>query len=81
MVARASRLRGARNVTDMVTVTGTENLMMAATLADGQTIIENAATGSPVAWFPGLYSAVHPKESVWSAGEGDYLSIIRLESG
>jgi UDP-N-acetylglucosamine 1-carboxyvinyltransferase len=37
------RLRGARIVTDMVTVTGTENLMMAATLADGETVIENAA--------------------------------------
>src|SRR5690606_870172 len=33
----------ARIVTDMVTVTGTENLMMAATLADGETVIENAA--------------------------------------
>jgi UDP-N-acetylglucosamine 1-carboxyvinyltransferase len=43
VVARASRLRGARIVTDMVTVTGTENLMMAATLADGETVIENAA--------------------------------------
>ncbi len=41
--ARAARLRGARIVTDMVTVTGTENLMMAATLADGETVIENAA--------------------------------------
>ena len=37
------RLKGARIVTDMVTVTGTENLMMAATLADGETVIENAA--------------------------------------
>ncbi len=37
------RLRGARLVMDLVTVTGTENLMMAATLADGTTIIENAA--------------------------------------
>jgi UDP-N-acetylglucosamine 1-carboxyvinyltransferase len=37
------RLRGARIVTDLVTVTGTENLMMAATLAEGQTVIENAA--------------------------------------
>ena len=36
-------MRGARIVTDMVTVTGTENLMMAATLADGETVIENAA--------------------------------------
>jgi UDP-N-acetylglucosamine 1-carboxyvinyltransferase len=43
VVARAKRLRGARIVTDMVTVTGTENLLMAATLADGETIIENAA--------------------------------------
>ena len=43
VVARASRLRGARIVTDMVTVTGTENLMMAAALADGETLIENAA--------------------------------------
>ncbi|MDR0701628.1 MAG: UDP-N-acetylglucosamine 1-carboxyvinyltransferase [Azoarcus sp.] len=40
---RATRLKGARLVADMVTVTGTENLMMAATLADGVTIIENAA--------------------------------------
>ncbi|MGH8228165.1 MAG: UDP-N-acetylglucosamine 1-carboxyvinyltransferase [Steroidobacteraceae bacterium] len=41
--ARAVRLKGARIVLDTVTVTGTENLMMAATLADGETIIENAA--------------------------------------
>jgi UDP-N-acetylglucosamine 1-carboxyvinyltransferase len=41
--ARAGRLKGARLVLDTVTVTGTENLMMAATLADGQTVIENAA--------------------------------------
>ncbi|MDD5250117.1 MAG: UDP-N-acetylglucosamine 1-carboxyvinyltransferase [Rhodocyclaceae bacterium] len=41
--AKASRLRGARLFTDMVTVTGTENLMMAACLADGETVIENAA--------------------------------------
>ncbi len=43
IIARAQRLRGARIVTDMVTVTGTENLMMAAVLAEGQTILENAA--------------------------------------
>ena len=43
MIARAGRLKGARIVTDIVTVTGTENLMMAATLADGTTVIENAA--------------------------------------
>jgi UDP-N-acetylglucosamine 1-carboxyvinyltransferase len=47
MVARLpvgrSRLRGARIATDMVTVTGTENFMMAAALADGETVLENAA--------------------------------------
>ncbi len=41
--ARASRLRGARLVLDTVTVTGTENLMMAAVLAEGETVLENAA--------------------------------------
>ncbi len=41
--ARAGRLRGARIVLETVTVTGTENLMMAATLAEGRTILENAA--------------------------------------
>ncbi len=41
--AGQSRLRGARIATDMVTVTGTENLMMPATLAQGETILENAA--------------------------------------
>lgn len=41
--ARASRLQGATLLMDLVTVTGTENLMMAATLASGTTIIENAA--------------------------------------
>jgi len=43
VVARAKRLKGAVVRTDMVTVTGTENLMMAAVLAEGQTTLENAA--------------------------------------
>ncbi len=43
IIARAKRLKGARIFTDLVTVTGTENLMMAACLADGVTVIENAA--------------------------------------
>ena len=43
MHARASRLQGTRIVMDLVTVTGTENIMMAATLASGVTVIENAA--------------------------------------
>jgi len=43
IVAKAKRLKGARITTDMVTVTGTENLLMAATLAEGETVLENAA--------------------------------------
>ncbi|MDH3061879.1 UDP-N-acetylglucosamine 1-carboxyvinyltransferase [Achromobacter insolitus] len=43
VVARAKRLKGASVRTDMVTVTGTENLLMAAVLAEGQTVLENAA--------------------------------------
>jgi len=47
--ARAGRLRGARIVLDTVTVTGTENLMMAAALAEGRTILENAAREPEIA--------------------------------
>ncbi len=43
ILARAERLKGARIFMDTVTVTGTENLMMAATLAEGSTMLENAA--------------------------------------
>ena len=43
VVARAKRLKGATIRTDMVTVTGTENLLMAAVLAEGRTVLENAA--------------------------------------
>jgi UDP-N-acetylglucosamine 1-carboxyvinyltransferase len=49
MHASASRLRGARIVMDLVTVTGTENLMMAAALAEGETVLENAAREPEVA--------------------------------
>jgi UDP-N-acetylglucosamine 1-carboxyvinyltransferase len=41
--AKAKRLKGTRIVTDMITVTGTENLLMAASLAEGETVLENAA--------------------------------------
>ena len=41
--AKCKKLKGARIHTDMITVTGTENLLMAATLAEGETILENAA--------------------------------------
>jgi UDP-N-acetylglucosamine 1-carboxyvinyltransferase len=43
VVARAKRLKGATVRTDMITVTGTENLLMAAVLAEGRTVLENAA--------------------------------------
>jgi UDP-N-acetylglucosamine 1-carboxyvinyltransferase len=49
IIAKAKRLQGASITTDMVTVTGTENLMMAATLADGETVLENAAQEPEVA--------------------------------
>ncbi|MBE2245540.1 MAG: UDP-N-acetylglucosamine 1-carboxyvinyltransferase [Burkholderiaceae bacterium] len=49
ILARAERLKGARIVTDMITVTGTENLLMAATLARGESVIENAAQEPEVA--------------------------------
>jgi UDP-N-acetylglucosamine 1-carboxyvinyltransferase len=49
IVAKARRLHGASITTDMITVTGTENLMMAATLADGVTVLENAAQEPEVA--------------------------------
>jgi UDP-N-acetylglucosamine 1-carboxyvinyltransferase len=52
ILAQAKRLRGARIFCDLVTVTGTENLMMAATLADGVTVIENAAREPEVADLP-----------------------------
>jgi UDP-N-acetylglucosamine 1-carboxyvinyltransferase len=52
--ARATRLKGARIVLDTVTVTGTENLLMAAVLADGESIIENAAREPEVADLAGF---------------------------
>ena len=56
--ARAARLKGARVVFDLVTVTGTENLMMAATLAEGTTILENAAREPEVSDLARLLTAM-----------------------
>jgi len=56
--ARASRLKGARITTDLVTVTGTENLMMAAASAEGTTVIENAAREPEVSDLARLLSAM-----------------------
>jgi UDP-N-acetylglucosamine 1-carboxyvinyltransferase len=58
VVARASRLKGARITTDLVTVTGTENLMMAAVLASGTTVIENAAREPEVGDLAALLTAM-----------------------
>jgi UDP-N-acetylglucosamine 1-carboxyvinyltransferase len=58
MVARAPRLRGVRICMDLVTVTGTENIMMAASLAEGRTVIENAAREPEVADLAGCLNAM-----------------------
>jgi UDP-N-acetylglucosamine 1-carboxyvinyltransferase len=59
--ATAGRLSGARIVQDTVTVTGTENLMMAATLAQGRTVIENAAREPEVADLAACLTAMGAK--------------------
>ena len=61
--ARSKRLKGARLVLDLVTVTGTENLMMAATLADGLTVIENAAREPEVVDLAGCLNAMGARVS------------------
>jgi len=58
VVAQASRLKAARITADLVTVTGTENLMMAATLAGGTTVIENAACEPEVVDLATLLTAM-----------------------
>jgi UDP-N-acetylglucosamine 1-carboxyvinyltransferase len=59
--ARAARLKGARIVFDLVTVTGTENLMMAAALAEGTTVLENAAREPEVADLARLLNTMGAK--------------------
>jgi UDP-N-acetylglucosamine 1-carboxyvinyltransferase len=71
--ARAERLKGARITTDMVTVTGTENLLMAATLADGETVLENAAQEPEIADLAELLIAMGARI------EGHGSSRIRIE--
>ncbi len=73
MHAVARRLRGARIVMDLVTVTGTENLMMAATLAEGTTRLENAAREPEVVDLARCLTAMGAK--IEGAG-GD---VIRIE--
>jgi len=73
MHASAERLRGARIVMDLVTVTGTENLMMAAALAEGTTLIENAAREPEVLDLARCLGAMGAK--VHGAGS----DVIRIE--
>ncbi|MBI3140852.1 MAG: UDP-N-acetylglucosamine 1-carboxyvinyltransferase [Rhodocyclales bacterium] len=72
ILARAKRLRGAKIFCDLVTVTGTENLMMAAALAEGVTVIENAAREPEVADLAHCLNAMGAKIS--GAG-GDVITI------
>ncbi len=74
--ATASRLRGARMVMDIVTVTGTENLMMAAALADGVSVIENAAREPEVVDLANCLNAMGAK--VGGAGT-DSITIEGVE--
>lgn len=71
--AKAKRLQGARIFMDMVSVTGTENLMMAATLADGVTTIENAAREPEVADLAACLISMGAKI------EGAGTDIIKIE--
>jgi UDP-N-acetylglucosamine 1-carboxyvinyltransferase len=73
MNARAERLRGARIVMDMVTVTGTENLMMAAALAEGSTVLENAARE------PEVVDLAHCLIAMGARIEGAGTGVIRIE--
>ena len=73
MNARAERMRGARIVMDLVTVTGTENLMMAAALAEGSTVLENAAREPEVVDLANCLIAMGAR--IEGAGTG----VIRIE--
>jgi UDP-N-acetylglucosamine 1-carboxyvinyltransferase len=73
MNASAKRLQGTRIVMDLVTVTGTENLMMAATLAEGVTVLENAAREPEVADLARCLNAMGAKI------EGAGSDVIRIQ--
>ena len=59
--AKCTKLKGARIRTEMITVTGTENLLMAATLAEGETVLENAAREPEVTDLANLLVAMGAK--------------------
>ena len=76
MIARAGRLKGTRICLDIVTVTGTENLMMAATLADGVTVIENAAREPEI---PDLAACLTAMGAKISGAGSDVITIEGVE--
>ncbi len=73
VVAKAKRLRGAHIYFDIVTVTGTENLMMAASLAKGETILENAARE------PEVVDLANALETMGAKIEGAGTDVIRIQ--
>lgn len=73
VTAEAKRLKGARIYFDIVTVTGTENLMMAAVLADGETILENAARE------PEVVDLANALSSMGARIEGAGTDVIRIK--
>jgi UDP-N-acetylglucosamine 1-carboxyvinyltransferase len=80
IVARAQRLKGASITTDMVTVTGTENLMMAATLASGETVLENAAQEPEVADLARLLIAMGARIEGHGSGRIRIHGVERLHA-
>jgi len=76
MIARAPRLKGARICMDLVTVTGTENLMMAAALADGVTVIENAAREPEI---PDLAACLTAMGAKISGAGSDVITVEGVE--
>lgn len=73
IVAEAKRLQGARIYTDMITVTGTENLLMAAVLAEGETLLENAAQE------PEVTDLCHLLIKMGARIEGVGTSVLRVQ--
>ncbi|MBS7456733.1 UDP-N-acetylglucosamine 1-carboxyvinyltransferase [Coralloluteibacterium stylophorae] len=79
--ARARRLRGARFVFDMVTVTGTENVMMAAALAQGTTVLENCAMEPEVVDLADCLNAMGAKVSGAGSNRIVIEGVERLAGG
>jgi UDP-N-acetylglucosamine 1-carboxyvinyltransferase len=72
-VPKSGRLQGARITFEKITVTGTENILMAATLADGETILENSARE------PEVTDLVHLLRKMGARIEGDDTSTLRIQ--